>query len=210
MSVINGPTKLPGPLAGGDELGQALNQAKGMLGTTLVREMEKLIGIRFDPAPAYLFYVSISGLVVGLFTSCEGLGVNRQVEELPEGGLNDHVHTLPGRVKAGHITLKRGLSVSSELWNWFGEGLYDAKVKRQNMSIIQGGPGMSALSVVGMKGPGIVKNWDFEGAYPISWSLSTLDVNNTNQVAIESIEIAFETISLSKIAGVPMSPSALF
>lgn len=209
MSLIHGPKQPPtAPLAGG-QLSDALDQAKGAIGTTMIREMENLVGIRFDPAPAYLFYVSISGLMVALFTACEGVRVSRSVEEFHEGGLNDQSHSLPGPMNAGRVTLRRGISASRELWNWFTEGIYDCKVKRQHMSIIQGAPGMSALSLVGIKGPGIIKNWDLEGAYPVSWSLSSLDVNNTSQVAIESIEIACRTITLSKIIGTPMSPTAL-
>lgn len=208
MSVIHGPKMPLGPVKG-NALKDALGEVKGALGASALREMEKMIGIRFDPAPAYLFYVSVSGLMVGLFTGCEGVRLSRSVEVLREGGLNDQVHTLPGPIAAGHVTLKRGLSISRELWGWFTEGLYDCKVKRLHMSIIQGAPGMSALSMVGMEGPGIIKNWDLEGAYPISYTLSSLDVSQTNQVAIESLEIACRTITLSKIAGTPMSPSAI-
>ncbi len=208
MTVIHGP-KLPVSPAGGSMLKDLANQAKGMLGTAALREMETLLGVRFDPAPAYLFYVSISGLMVGLFTSCEGLRMTRQVEEVHEGGLNDHIHYLPGQISSGRVTLKRGISMSRELWNWFTEGLYDCKVQRFNMSIVQGAPGMSAAAVIGMDGPGIVKNWDLEGAYPVSWSLSNLEVSNTSQVAIESVEIVCSSLTLSKLAGTPMSPTAL-
>lgn len=209
MSLIHGPKTVPSTSLLGGEISAAIDQAKSAVGTTLIREMENLIGIRFDPAPAYLFYVSVSGLMVALFTACEGVSVSRSVEEVHEGGLNDQVHTLPGGMKAGRVTLKRGLSVSRELWDWFSEGIFDCKVKRQHMSIIQGAPGMSALSVVGVKGPGIIKNWDLEGAFPTGYSLSSLDVNDTDHVAIESVEIACRTITLSKIVGTPMSPSAL-
>jgi phage tail-like protein len=209
MSLIHGPKTVPSTSLLGGEISAAIDQAKSAVGTTLIREMENMIGIRFDPAPAYLFYVSVSGLMVALFTACEGVSVSRSVEEVHEGGLNDQVHTLPGGMKAGRVTLKRGLSVSRELWDWFSEGIFDCKVKRQHMSIIQGAPGMSALSVVGVKGPGIIKNWDLEGAFPTGYSLSSLDVNDTDHVAIESVEIACRTITLSKIVGTPMSPSAL-
>lgn len=209
MSLIHGPKIPPSTSLLGGELSAALDQAKSAVGMTLIREMEALIGIRFDPAPAYLFYVSISGLMVALFTGCEGVRVARSVEEVHEGGLNDQVHSLPGGLSAGRVTLKRGLTVSRELWDWFTEGIYDCKVKRQHMSIVQGAAGMSALSMVGVKGPGTVKSWDLEGAYPVSYALSSLDVSNTNQVAIESVEIACRTISLSKIVGTPMSPTAL-
>jgi phage tail-like protein len=207
MSLIDGPSSPPKPEP---PKPSALDLAKGALGTAAVRQAEKLIGIRFDPAPAYLFYVTISGLVVGLFTSCDGLKVTREVEEIKEGGLNDHTHTLPGRISAGRITLKRGVTVSRELWSWFEEGLYDVKVKRTSMSIVQGGPGMSALGAVGMAGPGVIKYWNLEGAYPVSYSISGLNVDSTTQVAFESVEIACKTIALSGIVGTPLSPSAVF
>ena len=107
MSMIDGPTKIdPSVLK---ESGKLLDELKGAVGLPGIRLAESLIGIRFDPAPAYLFYVSISGLIVGLFTSCDGISVKREVEEVKEGGLNDQVHVLPGPIKAGRITLKRGV-----------------------------------------------------------------------------------------------------
>jgi phage tail-like protein len=210
MSLISGPKKVPSKET--SKLKEAADMAKGVGGAAAVRAAEGLIGVRFDPIPAYLFYVSISGLIIGLFTACDGIGASRSVEELQEGGMNDQVHTLPGPVKAGRVTLKRGLSVSRELWDWFTSGLYDFEVKRVNMSIIQGAPGMNALGAVGLMegGTGIAKVWDLDGAYPVKWSLSGLDVSSTSQVAIESIEIACKTISLSMIAGTPTSPTALF
>jgi len=212
MSVIHGPKIIPSA-SGSSLLGKAGGKIGGMAtsmgGTAAVGEIEELLGARFDPAPAYLFYVSISGLVVGLFTVCEGLSATRQVEELREGGVNDHVHHLPGGVSQGKITLKRGLSISRVLWDWFNEGLYNCKVKRVNMSIIQGAPGMNSLTAATSNGTGIVKTWGLEGAFPESWSLSGLDVNNTSQVAIESVVIACQSISLLPVVGTPMSPSAL-
>jgi phage tail-like protein len=208
MSVIHGPRIIP-PASGSSMLGNLAGLATTAAGNAIVGEIEDLLGVRFDPAPAYLFYVSISGLVVGLFTGCDGLQVTRQVEELREGGVNDHVHHLPGGVSLGKITLKRGLSVSRVLWDWFNEGLYNCKVKRVNMSIIQGAPGMNSLSALTSNGTGIVKTWNLEGAFAESWSLSGLDVNNTSQVAIESIVIVCHSISLMPVVGTPMSPSAL-
>jgi phage tail-like protein len=185
----------------------ALNKAKTSVGLAAMREAEELLGIRFDPAPAYLFYVSISGLIVGLFTGCDGLSVTRSVEEFREGGVNDHAHVLPGPVSVGMVSLRRGLSISRVLWDWFTDGLYDNKVNKLNMSIVQGAPGGNLLPLGG--GLGMVKTWNLDGAYPVSWSLSSLDVSNTNQVAIETVQIACQSISLQKLAGIPLSPTAL-
>jgi phage tail-like protein len=202
MSLINGPKKIvvkpPTPNS---------SSVASMVGAGGVAMFQNLTGIRFDPAPAYLFFVEISGLVVALFTECSGIGAVRAVEKISEGGLNDHVHVLPGKVEHQNITLKRGLSISRELWNWFGTGIYDFKVKKLNISITQGAPGHSALSPLTDSGYGIVKRWNIEKAFPVSWKLSDLNTSSQETVAIESVELAHSGISLDLIAGTPLSPA---
>ena len=61
---------------------------------------------REDPALSYKFYIEIQGLYVAEFTECGGLEMEREVEPYAEGGVNDFVHQLPGRVKYSDITLK--------------------------------------------------------------------------------------------------------
>ena len=204
MSLINGPKKVNPPQAGpaNNDLQDAVKKSVGLAG---IRMLENLTGIRLDPTPAYLFYVEISGLIVALFTECSGIGISRSEEKVREGGVNDFAHSLPGPVDYEHIVLERGISASRELWNWFQNGLYDFQVKKVNMSIIQGAPGMSALSVVTSGGYGVVKRWNIENAYPLRWKLSDLSVSNTEAVAVETVEIAHEGISLSPIMGTPMS-----
>lgn len=200
MSLINGPKKIEKKPET-----PAKKSLPTALGAGAVSAFQSLTGIRFDPAPTYLFYVEISGLIVGLFTECSGVGIRRTTDKFREGGLNDRSHSLPGIVDFQNITLKRGLSISRELWNWFVTGLYDFQVKRVNLSIIQGAPGHSALSMITSSGFGVVKRWNVENAYPVSWRLSDLNVNTFDSVAIETIEIAHEGISLDTVAGTPMS-----
>jgi phage tail-like protein len=208
MSLINGPTSIK------KEEEAARKKLKDMipasLGIKAMRQLEKLLGMRFEAAPAYLFYVEISGLMVALFTECSGLGAHRSVETVREGGLNDKVHQLAGPVEYDHIFLKRGLTASRALWDWFEQGQYDFKVKRLNMSITQGAAGMNlvgmAVSAIGGgSGYGVVKTWNLERAFPLSWKLSELSVANTTAVAVESLEIVHEGITLSPVFGTPMS-----
>ncbi len=210
MSIIHGTT-IPPTLAGGSLLGKIASGAAslasagmGMATMMGINALEEALGIRFDPVPDYLFTIMINGYAVALFTECDGISLSRQVEEVYEGGMNDQVHTLPGPMSAGRVSLKRGLSLSGELWDWFNEGRYDCHVKRTSVSVVQGAPGMNMLGST----PGIVKYWSLEGAFPISWRISSLNVANTSEVAFESLEIACESISLIPIAGVPMSPTA--
>jgi phage tail-like protein len=205
MSLIDGPKKidqpsnLPAPKS-------MMDVAKGAAGAAGVRALENLTGIRFDPAPTYLFYVEISGLIVGLFTEVSGIGATRKIETVQEGGLNDGSHSLPGPVDFNRITLKRGMTVSRELWNWFQAGLYDFQVKRLNLSIIQGASGQSVMSVIpGNGGYGVVKRWNVVNAYPVSWKLSDLSVNDISSVSIETMEIVHEGISIDPKFGLPMS-----
>src|SRR5574340_755408 len=88
-----------------------------------------------DPVVKFRFSVMIKDAVVGWFTDCNGLTVERETVQHPEGGINDYVHQLPGRVKQSRVTLKRGLA-DNALWNWFEKGLYDGKVERNNITII--------------------------------------------------------------------------
>ena len=183
-----------------------------------LRTLQEASGMRFDPAPAYLFFVELSGVFVALFTECSGLQVERDVESVKEGGVNNYVHKLPGRLEFKNITLKRGLSLSRGLWDWMMQGRYDSRVRRINFSIIQGAPShniatlaasaagyedSSFLTVMG-QGFGKVKHWDVENAYPVKWEMSSLSASSKN-AAIETLEIAHHGMSLSYEVLTPMS-----
>ena len=192
------------------------------------RSWEKGSGMRFDPAPAYLFYVELAGIIVGAFSECSGLSVKRDVETVKEGGVNDYVHKLPGRMTYSNITLKRGLTISRQLWSWMKHGQYGTKVRRINFSIIQGAPGHNAVTafanVVSQQsvgagdsydafltamggGFGKIKHWNIEDAYPVQWKVSDLDTTS-EKLAIETLEITHHGLSLDYEVLTPMSLTA--
>jgi phage tail-like protein len=201
---------------------QAATRAGGQATTGAMaagmRSLEAASGMRFDPIPAYLFFVELSGVFVALFTECSGLGIEREVKEIKEGGVNNYTHKLPGRVKFGNITLKRGISLSRALWDWMAQGRHNFKVRRLNFSIVQGAPGHNlttaiagavggapdALMSLAGQGFGKVKHWDIEDAYPVSWELSDLSTSS-GETAIETIEIAHHGLTLSYEVLTPMS-----
>jgi phage tail-like protein len=183
-----------------------------------LRTLQEASGMRFDPAPAYLFFVELSGVFVALFTECGGLQVQRAVEPVQEGGVNNYTHKLPGRLEFSNITLKRGLSLSRGLWDWMMQGRYDSRVRRINFSIIQGAPSHNLATLIGDaagvdnstfftvmgQGFGKVKHWDIENAYPVKWEMSSLNASSKN-AAIETLEIAHHGMSLSYEVLTPMS-----
>jgi phage tail-like protein len=183
-----------------------------------LRQAEKALGWRFDAAPAYLFFVEISGLIVALFTECKGLKIKRDVLEIKEGGLNYTTRKLPGRITYGDITLKRGLSLNRQLFDWFLRGQYDFRVQRRHCSIIQGAPGHNlAGNIVDVAsggdfslaggGFGKIKHWDVENAFPKSWEMSDLSTSKGTELVIETLELTHEGVSLSWETLTPMSAS---
>jgi phage tail-like protein len=183
-----------------------------------IRSLESASGMRFDPAPAYLFFVELSGVFVALFTKCSGLEVKRDQEKVVEGGVNNHVRVLPGRVSFSNIKLERGLSLSRGLWDWMMQGRYNFQVKRINFSIVQGAPGHNlATAIAGAtglesgtfmtvagQGFGKVKHWDVVDAFPVKWEMSSLNASS-GETVIETLEIAHQGLSLSYDVLTPMS-----
>jgi phage tail-like protein len=145
------------------------------------------------------------------------------VQKVEEGGVNNYVHKLPGRVSYKNITLSRGLTISRALWDWMMQGRHQGRVRRINFSIIQGAPGHNALTIganlIGKgssaadfqkflsamgSGFGKIKHWDVENAYPVNWSLSEMNASSS-AAAIETLEIAHHGFSLSAEMLTPMS-----
>ena len=138
-----------------------------------------------DPAPEYKFYVEIDGLVEGSFAECSGFRAEREILSYKEGGVNSYVHKLPGRVSYGDITLRKGVMFSIEFWEWFETGMADGAIKSRDMTIIQ----YSSYFNLPARWYNIIK------AYPVSWEASSLRADS-NQVAMESLTLTFETIEV--------------
>src|SRR5687768_3674851 len=64
------------------------------------------------------FIVDVDGDPIGRFTEVSGLEISIEVEEIVEGGNNDFVHKVPGRIKWPNITFKRGITQSDNLIEW--------------------------------------------------------------------------------------------
>ena len=137
-----------------------------------------------DPFPIYKFWIEIESIVVAQFQECSGLRMERAVEQVEEGGVNDHWQILPGRNKYSNIVLKNGMMESDELWKWYQQGLYDTKVKRINFSIL-------LRDVAG----DVVKRWNVVEAFPIKWEGPQFNSDSRN-VAVETLEIAHHGLQM--------------
>jgi len=175
-----------------------------------------LLGQRLDPSPAFKFYVEVLGVFVAEFTECTGLGVEREVKKQREGGTNDFEWILPGQVTYTNIVLKRGITYSRELWRWFQHGTLDGRVFGPS-AVPGAGFAVAALAKRGIRLPhgtnmsiilGTVdgrkaKHWDVIGAVPVKWTGPDLN-SGSDQVAVETLELAHHGLNLSLVVGTPM------
>jgi phage tail-like protein len=124
---------------------------------------------------------AVSDTLLGGFSECSGLEANLVVEDYKEGGNNGTVLKFPGRVSWGNITLKKGVTQSTALWDWH-YGFVIGKGKRRDGLIVL----MNELHVPN-------NMWFFRRGLPLKYSGPSLNATQ-NGIAVESIEIAHEGI----------------
>ncbi len=146
-----------------------------------------------NPAANFRYYVELKNVIEGAFTECSGLNVEREVYQVKEGGVNDHVHMLPGRgLFPGNIVLKRGITYSDALWKWFQEGLLQGTTTETEMAIIL---------IVRYKVPEskrVTIRWNIDKAFPVKWSGPSLNSGGA-EIAIETIEIAHQGLKMERV-----------
>jgi phage tail-like protein len=141
-----------------------------------------------DPLVSYRFLVELGSDIAASFTECSGLQGELEFEEYQEGGLNGMRHKLQKTAKWGNLTLRRGVTDSSELWDWFNarvQGtLASPKGERRDIAVILWDTAQSEQRV----------RWDVTGAYPVKWTGPELK-GDSNTVAIEALELTHNGVA---------------
>jgi phage tail-like protein len=130
------------------------------------------------------FYVEINGITRAVFTELGPIQIETMTEEYAEGGNNFFVYRLPGHTRVGNVILKRGLTKTMELFNWYMQ-IVQGKMDRRHMSV----------SVYDTQGATIAR-WDFINAFPVRWVGPQLQ-SDGGLIAIETLELAHEGLILS-------------
>ncbi|MCX4759757.1 phage tail protein [Streptomyces sp. NBC_01275] len=140
-------------------------------------------GQRVDPFRDYNFLVELEGIARASFTECTGLGSSTEVIEVREGGDNTTVRKLPGRTTFGDITLKWGLTDSTELWAW-RQQVVDGALLRKNGSIV----------VYDLAGRTEVARWNFVNAWPSKWEGPGFHAKGSD-IAIDTLTLVHEGVT---------------
>lgn len=138
------------------------------------------------PMPKFRFEVDLgSELTKVAFQEVSGMDVENQIIEYRAS--NSPLFStikMPGIVKYGNITMKRGIFVNDNtFWNWHAEIKMNV-IKRRTVII-------RLLDEAG----GTTMQWQLDNAWPTKITSTDLK-SDGNEVAVDTIEIAHEMITI--------------
>jgi phage tail-like protein len=133
-------------------------------------------------------------LCSGAFAECTGLEATMEPKVIKSGGLNYGPAQRVGQVSFATVILKRGITTTRDLWNWFqlvAGGAYayrlSAEIRMQNQN---GDP---------------VLTWKLARALPIKFKSADLNARGT-ELGIEELHLAHEGLSLVATPPPPPPP----
>lgn len=130
------------------------------------------------------FLFEVNGMQIGHFSEVTGLSVEVQVQSVEEGGQNEFVHKLPGRMSWPNIKLKRGVIHDDNLFAWLKETSGDgyagnnSQLERKSAAIV-------LLALDGSR----LRSWNVRDAFAVRWTGPTFAATSTS-AATEELEIA--------------------
>jgi phage tail-like protein len=125
----------------------------------------------------------------GIFMGCDGFDFTQDVIQFREvtGGRwgeamkgRSLLTKLPGNSVGGNITLRRGMTISKSLWQWFSS-VQDGKWFKQRRNI-------SIAFTLGERPDAV---FEFSEAWPTRYRIGEMKADASN-VEIEEVEIAYE------------------
>jgi len=147
-----------------------------------------------DPFAAFRFELELGHVTVGGFAECGGLELETKVFEYREGGRNAHALKFPEASEVKNITLKRGITTSYDLFDWYldvARGSFEHEnqrpsspeedIERKISIILKDHTGQPA------------RRWNLHRAFPVKWVGPEFKATDS-AVAFETLELAHEGI----------------
>ena len=131
-------------------------------------------------------------LCEGGFSACDGLELSIASKAIRSGGDNGRMVHLGGPVTNGTLTLKRGMTNSFDLWDWFQRvHLDEQRHLRATCHVVSRAADRTTEQAT----------WVLQRCLPTKLKMPSLDAA-TGQVAVEELQVAYETIRLRRPEGV--------
>lgn len=139
---------------------------------------------RQDPYQHFNFIVEIDGVQRAGFMECSGLTTDTDVIDYREGADKElNVRKLAGLRKYTNIVLKRGYTQDRDLWEW-RKKIINGQMERRSASIVLLDEARNE-----------VLRWTVREAWISKWESGPFNAK-TNEVALETVELVHEGLSL--------------
>ena len=134
------------------------------------------------------FLVEIEGVTVTAFAECSLPSITIESAEYREGSdIVTNVHDVPGLVKYGDLTLKRGLAHSANttaIFDWINQFAQGSGTRRN----------VIVRLLDSQRNPAIT--WSFTNCWPTKWEAPALNAK-TSSIAIETLVVSVDSVSMA-------------
>lgn len=141
-----------------------------------------------DILVTFQFHLELDGVEWGHFREVSGLSSEHEVIESKEVKAGkDYVLKMPGRLKWGDLSLKRGMTSQMDMWKWRKE-VEDGKIDkaRKNGSIVMYDYDFKEVA-----------RWNFKNAWPSKAAGPSLNAASS-EAAVEELTLVHEGIERVK------------
>jgi phage tail-like protein len=122
------------------------------------------------------------------FAECDGLEMSQEVKTIREGGNNGQQIRMAGPTTYGTLTLKRGMTSSFDLGDWFAQAIGDPSVTADGSVVMQTLDHQPAVQ------------FDLTGCRPLKLKAPPLNAKD-GAVAVEELQVAYQSLSLKRVSG---------
>jgi phage tail-like protein len=147
------------------------------------------------PFTAFDFAVEINvpGLATKVcnaaFSECDGLEMTMEVKTIREGGNNGKQIRLTGPLSYGQLTLKRGMTATFDLWDWFSAMLTNAALRADAEVVVFAANGTTERA-----------RFMLTRCVPIKLKAPALNAKD-GIVAIEELQLVYESLTMKPPSG---------
>ena len=120
------------------------------------------------------------------FAECDGLEMTMDVKTIREGGNNGKEIRLTGGFKYGQVTMKRGMTANFELWDWFNLMLINPSLRGEAQVVLYANDGETVRA-----------RFLLSRCVPVKLKSPPLNAKD-GAVAIEELQLAYETLTMTK------------
>jgi phage tail-like protein len=150
--------------------------------------------IHQDPLPSFNFLVIVTGVsddgsdVLGAFSEVSGLEASLPAIKYRTGAETITERQIPGKVEYPNIVCKKGSTGDIRFWNWIVEAI-NGRVRRTEGAVVLLDENRQEYL-----------RYTFSRAWPTKFTGPSLNAN-TNDIALDTLEIAHEGLRIDGQAG---------